>query len=120
MLPDLDPNQDKQSQSLSYYRYTIRQFEFKELISFILVCKDNLDIDCGNFYPAIKYMIDFQLFTLIFLDRLQTLKLGYQSMNKHIRFSDDGAFGGDNRNKTCANRPSDSYIRNTRNNQIFY
>ncbi len=25
-LPDLDSNQDKQSQSLSYYRYTIRQF----------------------------------------------------------------------------------------------
>ena len=24
-LPDLDSNQDKQSQSLSYYRYTIRQ-----------------------------------------------------------------------------------------------
>ncbi len=42
MLPDLDSNQDKQSQSLSYYRYTIRQFEFKELNSFILGCKDNL------------------------------------------------------------------------------
>lgn len=25
LLPDLDSNQDKQSQSLSYYRYTIRQ-----------------------------------------------------------------------------------------------
>jgi hypothetical protein len=29
MLPDLDSNQDKQSQSLSYYRYTIRQFKIK-------------------------------------------------------------------------------------------
>ena len=26
LLPDLDSNQDKQSQSLSYYRYTIRQY----------------------------------------------------------------------------------------------
>jgi hypothetical protein len=26
LLPNLDSNQDKQSQSLSYYRYTIRQF----------------------------------------------------------------------------------------------
>jgi hypothetical protein len=42
MLPDLDSNQDKQSQSLSYYRYTIRQFEFKGLFSFIFGCKDNL------------------------------------------------------------------------------
>ena len=42
-LPDLDSNQDKQSQSLSYYRYTIRQFAGKELISFIFGCKDNLD-----------------------------------------------------------------------------
>lgn len=25
LLPNLDSNQDKQSQSLSYYRYTIRQ-----------------------------------------------------------------------------------------------
>ena len=41
-LPDLDSNQDKQSQSLSYYRYTIRQFPLKEIISFIFGCKDNL------------------------------------------------------------------------------
>ena len=34
MLPDLDSNQDKQSQSLSYYRYTIRQSKIK--ISFPL------------------------------------------------------------------------------------
>ncbi len=43
LLPDLDSNQDKQSQSLSYYRYTIRQFADKELISFIFGCKDNLE-----------------------------------------------------------------------------
>ena len=30
MLPDLDSNQDKQSQSLSYYRYTIRQYSIKK------------------------------------------------------------------------------------------
>jgi hypothetical protein len=30
LLPDLDSNQDKQSQSLSYYRYTIRQFRIKK------------------------------------------------------------------------------------------
>lgn len=28
LLPNLDSNQDKQSQSLSYYRYTIRQGSF--------------------------------------------------------------------------------------------
>ena len=44
LLPDLDSNQDKQSQSLSYYRYTIRQFSYKEIISFIFGCKDNLDL----------------------------------------------------------------------------
>ncbi len=43
LLPDLDSNQDKQSQSLSYYRYTIRQLINKELNSFIFGCKDNLD-----------------------------------------------------------------------------
>jgi hypothetical protein len=43
-LPDLDSNQDKQSQSLSYYHYTIRQFSDKEIISFIFGCKDNLDL----------------------------------------------------------------------------
>jgi|HubBroStandDraft_6_1064221.scaffolds.fasta_scaffold786583_1 hypothetical protein len=43
LLPDLDSNQDKQSQSLSYYRYTIRQYAVKELISFIFGCKDNLE-----------------------------------------------------------------------------
>jgi hypothetical protein len=42
-LPDLDSNQDKQSQSLSYYRYTIRQFANKGIISFIFGCKDNLE-----------------------------------------------------------------------------
>jgi hypothetical protein len=42
-LPDLDSNQDKQSQSLSYYRYTIRQLRKKELFSFIFGCEDNLD-----------------------------------------------------------------------------
>ena len=30
LLPDLDSNQDKQSQSLSYYRYTIRQIRIKK------------------------------------------------------------------------------------------
>ena len=42
-LPDLDSNQDKQSQSLSYYRYTIRQFLVKRRISFIFGCEDSLD-----------------------------------------------------------------------------
>jgi hypothetical protein len=42
-LPDLDSNQDKQSQSLSYYRYTIRQFQVEEIISIIFGCEDNLD-----------------------------------------------------------------------------
>jgi hypothetical protein len=42
-LPDLDSNQDKQSQSLSYYRYTIRQLEKKGENSFIFGCEDNLD-----------------------------------------------------------------------------
>jgi hypothetical protein len=39
LLPDLDSNQDKQSQSLSYYRYTIRQLADNELIPLFSAAK---------------------------------------------------------------------------------
>ena len=39
LLPDLDSNQDKQSQSLSYYRYTIRQFRIKSIFPLFSAAK---------------------------------------------------------------------------------
>ena len=39
VLPDLDSNQDKQSQSLSYYRYTIRQFRIKTIFPLFSAAK---------------------------------------------------------------------------------
>jgi hypothetical protein len=39
LLPDLDSNQDKQSQSLSYYRYTIRQFRIMKYFTLFSAAK---------------------------------------------------------------------------------
>ena len=39
LLPDLDSNQDKQSQSLSYYRYTIRQIKIRTIFPLFSAAK---------------------------------------------------------------------------------
>ena len=47
-LPDLDSNQDKQSQSLSYYHYTIGQLRWVAKVGYFLIKTSFLK----NFTPA--------------------------------------------------------------------